>query len=290
MKKMKNITLVIFALSLVFLASCSDDDNNSISENGPKVSTSFPSSVNSYWVFDSYYYDSTNTKQFASRDSIVNTAILTKDGKSNVILQTQYSLYPESDSYEISDSTYYVVESNKLYINSDILSKQLPSDQEAGENMFGDILNIDQDWLLVANSDASNWDIYSKTIPESPVKFMEIPFLVNGTMDIKGQKSTVENVTIGSQTVKAQKYIVNMDIKLLGKVEYSGQKIDAVNITIKGPMTYWIADGIGIVKKSSAGMTIAFKFTTLAKTFMQLEDFESTEGKDESNLIKYSIK
>lgn len=276
------------AIAMIFVASCSDDSSTNTNNTNTSVaiSKSFPISEGSFWINDSYTIDSMNVKTKASLDSIVCYKLATYKEKSNVAKDVMFTMKTGSDTYMAGDTSYYSLEGNKLYVGAELINNAIAksSTENAVVGLISSLFTVDQSWLLVANSDASTWDIYSKQIKDQAVTVLGQSLIVNANMTVKGTKGIEENLTIAGKSVKAQKYTANLKIEGTGTL--LGTK--AVDFSINVVFNFWTSEGIGIVKRSNEGNNIKIVVASAFQSLLQSS--ESVTGKTEDVLIRYSIK
>ena len=119
---MKYITLILVILPILF--SCSKDKENTpqpiAPSNNPPQNVSLVTSVGSYWVYDWYKIDSTNTETLLSnKDSVYVVGDTLVNGKVYTIYKGEY-FGSTTQTYLYVDSSGYIINNGyKIFTYSD---------------------------------------------------------------------------------------------------------------------------------------------------------------------------
>lgn len=265
---MKNrilLLMILTALSLAFLSSCSDDSTTNPSDTVDY----FPAKTGNYWVYNFVTLDDNNT-EITSTDSVVAIGTETKLAKNATV-------FDNFNNGSSSGKTYEYAEMGRLY---QLLAGFLPDPSTLG---FELPIQIPDTWALMANSKATaGWDI--ATIPLNNIE-IDIPGygpiqIKSGNIKFTGLKGAKTDVTAAGKTFSTQEFVINSIFTSTISVVYQGIPIDVnLNFTITTKRYY--ADKVGLVKTEALPTTIS------AKAFGTVEVFKREFKGSTSTLLRY---
>lgn len=183
----KFITLSLTILTLVLAYSCKDDDDpvNPPEKGVPKFV--FP--VGSYWILNHYDLDDNSARLIDTKytDSMAVTGTKLLFGRTATI----FTSYTDGATKE----EYYAVDSNRLYVTSNVIDPGLDIELP---------LNIPADtWFLIADYDQTEWSLFSQEIKDFEVKVSVITAILNGTFAIKCKRVPNQSVNWGGDESKS---------------------------------------------------------------------------------------
>lgn len=119
---MKYITLILFILPILF--SCSKDKENTpqpiAPSNSPPQNVSLVTTVGSYWVYNWYKIDSTNTETLmGNKDSVYVVGDTLINGKVHTVYKGSYFGGSVQTNFFLDSSGYVVKNGRKLFTYSD---------------------------------------------------------------------------------------------------------------------------------------------------------------------------
>lgn len=298
MYKAKNYLMLFGAVSILSLSSCTDD-NKPTDGGSATISSSFPMTNGSYWVYQNQEIDTNGAvvPAIIGFDSTVAGAGYSLDGKTAVDFNT-YSA-DENGVYtsEASGTTIYAKEGNIVYTSS----SSMLADMIEGQGLPiapADLAKIDK-WLI-AMQDKAIWEVLSL-----PMEIDDVPFLgdlpvkvgLKATVGITGAKIGNDQVVVAGKTYNATKFAMN--IGFIGDLALSesfvvlpkGTKV----ATIASPMVtnIWIVDGIGIVKTRTSNSELKIEIVPAVKAFAEnlgIADMAEKTPGSVSTLVRYNVK
>ena len=194
-------TLFLFAGTVMFI-SCSKDDNNTNPpvDNNPVNFESLK--VGNYWIFENYNIDSLGNKTgSAETDSTYASGTVQKLGK------TAYMLLNYSSDGTLKDTVYSYEEGKTYFTHSSLINKKIAGFLDGFPVNPFDLGDI---WMKVADYDQSSWDIMSQNLVDYPVY---LGATINGTFSLKAAKGTTKTVTINSNALTLQEFILTFNFK-----------------------------------------------------------------------------
>lgn len=225
--------LLIFAL--LALLSCSDDNET----NSPTKGALQPTSLNSYWIFDTYDIDSNNVeKKTTTYDSVVIT------GQKNILdkLATIFTLYTKniSNGQITSNSEYYIYEENqKVYMHSSRFS-------QAFGNFSVLPISFKEQWVKVADINDEDWKAYEDDIPETA--FMGLGTF-SGKFLITGENKGKKEFSIYNKKYSAYEFYLNVSFN--GNLKLQQSPIP-INLNIEQKVYLQFVNGIGLVMQTNS--------------------------------------
>jgi len=205
----------------------------------------FPQKVGSYRIFNNYVLDKTTSARVGEpkRDSVVVTGTTTKAGKSGYVYASY--IHNESGEYEKAGENYYYTDGNKYYAHSTLVTSVL----ENPELPLALPIEIGDEWLLIANMDATNWDVFSQDIVDAPLSFSGITGSLEGKFTIKGSRGAIETVeTAEKGTHQAQKVTTTIEMNAIINTIVLGSKQKVGDMKFTAKIHNWYVDGVGSIK------------------------------------------
>ena len=243
MKQLTKPAYIILTLCLfMILGSCSKNTNSTQPNNntGGGGMSIFPTTINSYWVYNTYSLDSLgklDTKVKPTFDSMVvagNINILQKDAQIfRTFAQNATGANDTTDNYFYSTSNSINVHSS--YFNN--LTKQFPA---LFQSYLNSMFKIKEQWLLVVDADHLQWLVLDQPI-DTGANIMG--FKVTGNIQIIGAQGNNKEIQIGGQNFTAKEYIMTFNFN--GSIMYN-------SIPIPLPITrkshFYFVENIGMVE------------------------------------------
>jgi hypothetical protein len=230
MKKLLVFITIAF-LGGLFINSCSD------SSTTPTVTKElFPSNTGSYWIYQRAYVEEGTNK--TATDSVV---IL---GQENYLGQSaaKYTVYNENEVFETylrysQDSKLFALPSELLPVG---LMALIPSEI------------LPQNWVVIADDKASQWDIFSFDVTQVPLDFNGVSAVLNGQIKVTGTKGGTRSVLVNGANASAQEFVTT--VAYVGTVNYMGANIPLEFSVIT--KSYFV-DKIGLVLVETPEQNVA---------------------------------
>lgn len=237
--------------TFLLLQSCSED--NSTNNTTPK--TYFPTTVGSWWIYQSFDLDSNGVKVPESVAYDTSRII----GSFNVSGKLATAMESRSSNGSV-DTNYFSYETDKIYTLLSIFNN--------------DMIPIEgSQWVLIADFNASNWTI----LKDTTFAPSEIPGLgtVTPTLGITGRKGNSTNVVVKGKAIPSQEFIITMKFNL--KVSIPGVPLP-INGTFEVINHIYFGENVGSVLQQTDPSEINFVVIQ-----------QKIPG-SRSELIEYSIK
>jgi hypothetical protein len=238
MKLLKIHILVLTALTVILVYACT----NSTSPQPNGVKNYVPGKTGNYWIYNKIRID-TNNNTIATLNpydstTVIGDTLLFGKNLSRIadfdLTTTPIQKLMEMDMYS---------ENSRVFLRSDFINSVI------GLNDFTIPfpVTIPDTMLMIADANATTaWSIFTKDVPD-----VSIPLpnglgnaILNGAITVNGAFKATENVTIGTQTVAAQKFEISFG--------FNGKINSFLPIDISRTIDIWFADNIGMVQISLA--------------------------------------
>lgn len=239
MKKLSNIAMFCCIATTLILASCSNSTTTTVADKNY-----FPLTVGNTWVYDGVETeDKSGTATPVSGTEYTKTtrvdAALTYQGKS------AYRLI-DVNSDGSKDSTYISKSGSQMYSFISL------SPGNAGGGAIGGV-DFGSRWMLVADFNAASWNVLDTNIANIPIDLGGGATTTGkAAVKITGTKGSMSSITVGSETVQAQEFIMTIGITMTITVPFLGDQVIPINLINK---TY-VAENIGIVKTEQLPFTL----------------------------------
>lgn len=233
---MKKLLLIILIVSIY---SCGDDDNpNKAPVDGNRKYIN--AEVGSYWYYETYSEDQNGQDSLVSKDSIVVVNELIFGGKEAIECR-KFTMIEGFGGYAENGTIYFATDDNILYVHSEGFSNLIGGGGGPGDGFISpeDILNIESQWLILANKEESRWNVYQSNF-ESDI----FGFDISGETDAKARRIPTSQL----QKFAGKDYLVDeYDIvnEITANVNFNGFPIP---INFSNELTFHIADNLGIVR------------------------------------------
>jgi len=222
-------------LALFSLLSCSDDKDTT----SPTKGALQPTTLNSYWIFDTYDIDSNNVeKKTNTYDSVVVS------GQKTVLekLATIFTSYTKniSNGQITSNEEYYIYEENqKVYMHSSRFNQA-----------FGDFsvlpVSFKEQWVKVADLNDDDWKAYEDEIPETA--FMGLGTF-SGKLLITGESKGKKEFPLNNKKYTAYEFYLNVTFN--GNLKLQQLPIP-INLNIEQKIYLQFVNGIGLVMQKNS--------------------------------------
>jgi hypothetical protein len=230
---MKNIfsMLMLIVVASFVVNSCSDS-----STTPSDTKELFPSTAGSYWIYDGTY--KVDGQDMEVQDSTVISGTETIDTK----LASKFSVYVGG---ELSENYFRYSQDSKLYARP---TELLP----AGFLALIPSEIIPAQWVVIADNKSSNWNMFSFNVSDLAIEVGGSNAVLNGVVDVTGQKGSTVNITVNDTTRASQEF--NTKIAYTGTVNYMGINL---NLAFEVNTKSYFADKIGLVKSETPEQVIS---------------------------------
>ncbi|MCX8055280.1 MAG: hypothetical protein N3A67_06410 [Ignavibacteria bacterium] len=263
--------VLLFLLPFFFVA-CSEDDNNNPIDNSTEKNY-FPLKPGNYWFYEKYDLDMQNQiKPDTKRnDSVVTASSITYLEKVAYPF-VQYSWMINDLPIETARYHFYY-EKPKLYTETKYV---LPTNA-----VFGlPIDKIENKWIVLADFQATNWDVFSHQFANETVQLPNLPislkFNANYTVKATRNASTTK-ISIGNNSFDAVEVVLNHSIK--GNLSYT---ILSFPIEVLLVQRFYFVENIGLVKTILESKTIEINLGTMGTQQFDIEGYQK-------NLVRYNV-
>lgn len=264
---MKKALLLIIVVSFALaLFSCSEESSTPSIEH--KVYY-MPTTVGSYWKYKSFILDKDYIYYNEDNPYLDSMVIMEKKEKLDKMSYLFNTYRYVDNNYVFYQDAYYYTDDNNIYANSDLMNNYLS---------FNKLplplpITIESKWILLIAPEKNSWEQELQKFDKVPFTFEyngnPITAELTGDIQLKGEKGDKDTLILDGKIFATQRFInkitFNANVTLYGTT---------MNEEFTRSITYWCAEGIGIVK-----MTIdpLYKIITLpmVKYTVNLEGTES---------------
>jgi hypothetical protein len=239
--------MTLFA-AFILINSCSKDDNP-VDITDAKVY--FPLTIGSWWVYENYELDENGDRILDTReeDSSIVSGIKT-------ILEKEAKVVTSYDEDGSSEDNYFYTDYSWLYAHSSFFK-----------------LPIEEIWILIADLKGNNWDIAEYDIPEIEYETSIGKGVLNGKLNIKGEKGGTKTITVDNKKIKCREF------KIIVNFTGTFKKVNYVTPAYYTIIQHsWYGENVGLVQEIVD--PYVFKIPTVGST---------NHGGYESILLKYNI-
>ncbi|HOK13421.1 MAG TPA: hypothetical protein PLU67_03760 [Candidatus Kapabacteria bacterium] len=264
---------VLLFLLPFFLFACSDDDNSNNPNDNTQEKNYFPLKAGNYWFYENYDLDMQNQIKTDTKrnDSVVTASSVTYLGKV-AFPYVQYSWVINELPVETARYHFYY-EKPKLYAETKYV---LPTNA-----VFGlPIDKIENKWIVLADFQATNWDVFSHQFANETVQLPGLPIALkfNANYTVKATRNTATTkVSIGGVSFDAVEVVLNHSIK--GNLTYT---ILNFPIEVNLVQRFYFVENIGLAKSMLESKTIEINLGTFGTQKLDVEGYQK-------NLVRYNV-
>jgi hypothetical protein len=230
MLKTKLAAIILLFAGMVFINSCSDDDDSN-PINPPTVGENFfKATVGDTWTYESFDIPEA-TGEIDQSSRIEYTVTIT--GKETIEAREAYIYKFDGDGY--NRDKHFIPNGKKLEsLVSDILPVSLPFE-----------LPVPQSWVTIADLTQNSWDIYSLNLTNLPINYEAIKAVLTGTLKITGTLKEESTLTVSNKDYKVRRIEIKYNVSGNAMIEGLPTAIP-VSFDLVG--NFYYAEGIGLLK------------------------------------------
>lgn len=238
MKLFRILMILAMVSAMPFINSCSDDDDNGPTGPGDEKDY-YPTAVNTWWVYNVEYQDYEGNNMGSDKDSTVIAEETQHDGKTAYEFESHTEYDAESSNYDNKNSEYFYRDGAKFYTRT---SYVLPNDPEDLDLPFD---AIPDQWIKIADADASGWTVLEAEISDETVDIGGFPVTLNADYTVEAKNNGEKQVTFDNgETVTAMEYVLTTNIKGTVSAIIVSDDIDFDVVT-----KLYFAEDLGMVKQ-----------------------------------------
>lgn len=239
MKFFKLLSLMAFVSASLFMASCSDDDNDN--PVTPTNSNYFVMTNGSSWISDFY-------KKNMGNQTVTSTLVIdtTKALGTEAFLGKTATKLGISSNDGSSKSYHQYFENNTLYSELNFI---MPSNL----SFLPDNVIPANQWIPLVKTDSSSWNVFSQALPVIPYKLNDaLTANITSVLSVIGTRGTAGTMQIDGKSINTQVYEYTFSI--VGTAAVSGIALPIpVSINLVMRLTY--GENAGLVKQEMDSQT-----------------------------------